>query len=374
MTFFPDDPSDDSPSTVSSDADSLPSTPSDAESASDESSENPASPPTVSEATHSGRLLNKEELDHLLAGAASEENKALVGLEMLLNSGRVSHERLPMLEVVIDRLVRHLGTSLRNFTNTNVTVTLEDITSTRFGMYLETLTPPNLVGVFDIEEWEDSQGILVANQSLIYCLLDILLGARKGDGALDHGERPYTTIEQGLIEKFHSLVLKDFSTSFEPIRPVHFHFQRLESNPAFVSIVRPVNAVILVRVMIKVDNRGGRLEFVLPYSSLEPIRNQLLQMVMGEKFGQDPMWERHFAGELWEARIPLQAVLKTFTCSLEDVLKWGIGTQLMLDVKPETPVSLKCGDLVIGQGRMGQRHKHIAVQMEKSFIKEKKPS
>ena len=43
----------------------------------------------------------------------------------IINSALVSYERLPMLEIVFDRLVRLMTTSLRNFTSDNVEVTLD---------------------------------------------------------------------------------------------------------------------------------------------------------------------------------------------------------------------------------------------------------
>ena len=39
------------------------------------------------------------------------------------------------------------------------------------------------------------------------------------------------------------------------------------------------------------EDRGGRLELLLPYATLEPVRELLLQMFMGEKFGRDTIWE-----------------------------------------------------------------------------------
>ena len=69
------------------------------------------------------------------------------GLNTILNSGMVSSERLPMLEVVFDRLVRMMSTSLRNFTSDNVEVTLDSIDSLRFGDYLNALPLPTMLGV-----------------------------------------------------------------------------------------------------------------------------------------------------------------------------------------------------------------------------------
>src|SRR5688572_17214413 len=79
------------------------------------------------------RVLNQDEIDSLLGfDGAAGSGAGTTGLQAIINSALVSYERLPMLEVVYDRLVRLLTTSLRNFTSDNVEVSLDSITSTRF--------------------------------------------------------------------------------------------------------------------------------------------------------------------------------------------------------------------------------------------------
>jgi hypothetical protein len=65
-----------------------------------------------------------------------------VRVRAIINSALVSYERLPMLEIVFDRLVRLMTTSLRNFTSDNVEVSLDSITSIRFGDYLNSIPCP----------------------------------------------------------------------------------------------------------------------------------------------------------------------------------------------------------------------------------------
>jgi flagellar motor switch protein FliM len=59
------------------------------------------------------------------------------GIRAIINSALVSYERLPMLEIVFDRLVRYMTTSLRNFTSDNVEVSLGDISCHPFSGLLE---------------------------------------------------------------------------------------------------------------------------------------------------------------------------------------------------------------------------------------------
>src|SRR6185312_12803472 len=69
----------------------------------------------------STRVLNQDEIDSLLGfDEAGDEGSDRAGIQAILNSALVSYERLPMLEVVFDRLVRMMTTSLRNFTSDNV--------------------------------------------------------------------------------------------------------------------------------------------------------------------------------------------------------------------------------------------------------------
>jgi flagellar motor switch protein FliM len=80
------------------------------------------------------RILNQEEIDSLLGfDLADDDGADSTGARAIINSALVSYERLPMLEIVFDRLVRLMTTSLRNFTSDNVEVSLDNISSIRFG-------------------------------------------------------------------------------------------------------------------------------------------------------------------------------------------------------------------------------------------------
>ena len=204
----------------------------------------------------------------------------------LVNSALVNYERLPMLEVVFDRLVRMMSTSLRNFTSDNVEVSLDQISSVRFGDYLNSIPLPAMLSVFKAEEW-DNYGLMVVDSALIYSIVDVLLGGRRGTAAMRIEGRPYTTIERNLVERMVHVVLSDLSAAFDPLSPVVFRFDRLETNPRFATIARPANAAVLAKLRIDMEDRGGRLELLIPYATLEPVRELLLQMFMGEKFGRD---------------------------------------------------------------------------------------
>src|SRR5664279_3861580 len=315
------------------------------------------------------RILNQDEIDSLLGFSLTDvtlnDNS---GIRAIIDSAMVSYERLPMLEIVFDRLVRLMTTSLRNFTSDNVEVSLDRITSVRFGDYLNSIPLPAILAVFKAEEW-DNFGLATVNSSLIYSIIDVLLGGRRGQSTVRVEGRPYTTIEINLVKRMIEVVLKDAEVAFKPLSPVHFNVDRLESNPRFAAITRPANAAILVRLRIDMEDRGGNIELLLPYATIEPIRATLLQMFMGEKFGRDPIWEGHLATEIGQAQIAVDAVLYEARLPLRKMMNLSVGDTLALELKPDALVTVRCGDITLTEGRMGKVGDRVAVRVAKALRK-----
>ena len=310
------------------------------------------------------RVLDQAEIDSLLGfddGLGGAE--AACGMQRIISSGLVAYERLPMLEIVFDRLVRIMSTSLRNFTSDNVEVSIDNIVSLRFGDHLNSIPMPAMLAVFKAEEW-DNYGLMIIDSAMIYSVVDVLLGGRRGTAAMRIEGRPYTTIERNLVERLIHVVLADLSASFDPICPVTFRFERLEVNPRFAAISRLSNATVLSRLRVDMEDRGGRIELLLPYATLEPVRELLLQQFMGEKFGRDSIWETHLADALWSTRIALDIVLDEQTMRLVDVVDLKLGDRIVLNTTVGAAVQVRCGSVRLFQAQVGRRRNKVAIRID----------
>lgn len=316
--------------------------------------------------TPDSKILNQDEIDSLLGYGNSNEpenTQQTTGVRAILNSSMVSYERLPMLEIVFDRLIRLMATSLRNFTQDNVEVSLDSIESMRFGEYIDSLTLPTLLNVFKAEEW-DNYGLMSLDSSLVYSMVDVLLGGRRGTAAMRIEGRPYTTIELNIVKDMIQLILNDLSTAFDPITSVSFAFDRLETNPRFAAISRMSNAVIVAHLRIDMEDRGGKIDLMIPYATLEPVRELLLQMFMGERFGRDTIWENHLMNQLWDTEIEIKAVLKEKNIKLSEISAWEKGSFLPLEIPTTEHVNIVCGDVPLFKGIMGRKEDHIVIKVE----------
>ena len=310
-----------------------------------------------------GRILDQTEIDSLLGFDDSSGNGGKTGIMELINSALVNYERLPMLDIVFDRLVRLMSTSLRNLTSDNVEISLDHISSVRFGDYLNSIPLPAMLSIFNAEEWDD-HGLMVVDSALIYAIVDVLLGGRRGTSALRVEGRPYTTIETKLIERMVHVVLNDLSSAFDPLSPVSFRLERIETNPRFATITQGNNAGVLVRLRIDMGDRSGRIEIMIPYATLEPIRELLLQMFMGEKFGRDAIWENHLTREIYRTDVFLSAILGETTVPLNNLVNLEPGSVLMLNTRPDDLIEMRVGDKGMFMAKIGQKKDLIACSIE----------
>lgn len=194
------------------------------------------------------------------------------------HSMEMEFEQLSLLEVVYDRLVNRLATSLRGLTGNNIEVTLERIVARRYDEYINPIPLPAILSVFRFEEWQ-ANGKLVADPLLIEAVCVSLLGSRNANGAISQGRRPFTTIERDLFQLFVSTVLGDLAAAFTWVSdPVEVRLDRLETNPRFTYIAEMNDLVTVARLHINIaGDDDGRCDVVIPYSAFETRKEAYLR-------------------------------------------------------------------------------------------------
>lgn len=311
----------------------------------------------------SGRGLDQAEIDSLLGFNDGAGN----GVRELIKSAVVSYGRLPMLEVVFDRLAGLTSVSLRSFTSGPAEITVEGIGSIRFGAYLGSISSPALLAIFKAKEWQNF-GLMAINADLVFAIVNALLGGRNGPPVERPDPRPYTTIEQDLIGQMVELLLADQAKAFESIGPVEFELDRLETNPGFASIARPGSAAVMARFNVAIGKHGGQFDIVYPQATLEPVRGLLQQRFMGESSGRDGFWEDSLGAAVWSTDLPLIAVLDEQKMSLKEVMNLKVGQTLALKSGPQPEVLIKSGEVNLATGRLGRTGARYSVRITRNLL------
>jgi len=290
------------------------------------------------------------------------------GLKAVIESDVISYERLPMLEVVFDRMIRTFATSMRNLTSDAIDISLEGISSIRFNDFITRVALPAMIGVFRVEEWRN-YGLVTVESSLIYSVVDALLGGRHGGGRPVIDGRGFTGIEVGLVSRMLGLLLDDLSGAMQPIGACTMALERIETSPRFASIAGPTNICAVATLRVDMDGRGGCFSVLLPYATIEPVRHILGQRFMGEKLGPENIWGAHMAAEIRRTEVAVDVVLGETMVALGQVREFGVGHTLTLGRAPEEALELHVGGVALGHGHIGQRAGNVAVRLSTDLAK-----
>jgi flagellar motor switch protein FliM len=276
-----------------------------------------------------------------------------------------------MLEVVCERMVRALSTSMRNLTSDSIDISLDDVTTARFGDFMDRVTLPAMIAVVRVEQWEN-YGIVTVDSGLIYAIVDALLGGKRGSQILIDG-RDFTTIETALVARVLNLAILEFCTAIAPIAPVSMKLERIETNPRFAAIARPSNIGAVCTFRIDIDGRGGRFSMMFPQATIEPVRDKLAQRFMGETAGRENIWPEHMRQQMLSTQVELCVLLGEIGLTLEQVQALEIGQNLSFHTEPAELMDVQCGGLKLARVRAGQRRGNLAVSLATPVSRERMP-
>ena len=301
-----------------------------------------------------------------LFGEVDTGAKRSKGVRALIETNLVNHDRMPMLEVIFDRTVRTFATSMRNLTSDAIEVSLEGVNTVRFGDYMSRIALPAMIGVFRVPQW-GNYGLVTVEAPLIYAVVDALLGGRRGNESTIIDGRGFTTIETRLIWRMIEVILSDIGAGFASIAPAEMKLERIETSPRFASIAGHTNVCSSATFAVDMEGRGGRFSILLPYATLEPVRDKLLDGFMGESLGTNNLWERHIEEQIRLTNVSLDVVLGEVDMPLRNARALGVGDTLALATGPDDALRLQCGGVDLAPVQLGRRQHHVAVRFLKSI-------
>lgn len=326
------------------------------------------------------RTMSQEEIDKLLGNtpeAKAKQEKQQTGMERVIKAGYVSFERLPMLEVIVDRYVRLLSSTLRNMANETIDIRANGIQSVRFGDFIDMIPTASLFIVFKALQW-GNYGLMIMDNAIAGALINLLMGSPRSSELKKDGlnndnipARPMTAIEHDLLERMIKHALVALSTAFGPAGKIDFQFDRMEASARFATIARPTNASVTITLNVGVEDVNGKIYIVLPYATLEPVRAKLAEQFAGEKFGKDSMWEEHLLSEIMETDARISATFAQREIPLGEALALKEGSLLTFPHKKGSPfnTTIQCGRTKLFKGHLGRIEKKLAIEIDAWLIK-----
>ena len=320
-------------------------------------------------------LLSQEEIDALLQGVDGGDVETEKGVDSpageasaydFNSQDRIVRGRMPTLEMVNERFARYFRISLFNFLRRSTEVSVSGIQMLKFSEYVHSLFVPTNLNIIKIKALRGS-ALFVFDPSLVFMIVDTYFGGSGKFHSTAEG-REFTATEIRVIRIVLDIVFEDLMKAWEPVLKLDFEYVNSEVNPQFANIVSPTEVMVVSTIHLELEGGGGDIQFSLPYSMLEPIRELLDAGIQSDRGDIDVRWKSALRGDIKTADVGVNCVLLKKEVSLKDVLSFKEGDILPINL-PEQ-VIVESGEMPLFRGKLGESNGHFAVKLQEKMERE----
>ncbi len=332
------------------------------------------------------QILSQNEIDALLAAVNDGEvsfddeedhveisEAAAVAVKYdLLSQDRIIRGRMPTLDIINDRFARQFRITLSNSLRKIIQVNVESTSLMKYGEFLNYLPIPSCLNVVRFHPLRGAC-ILAIESKLIYAFLNNWFG-----GATNPQERvenrDFTAIELMIIQKVIDLLLEELQKAWAPVFPIEGEYLRTEINPQFLAVVAPSDVVVLTSFELEVDGLRGTVQFVIPYSTIEPIRQHLSSGIGGDADPDDTSWYDQICEHLTDIQTRPRVVLGKAVVTIRELLNLSPGDVVTLSQNRTDPLAMYVEDAHKFNVSPVERAGYLAAEVLEEIAMKKPPA
>jgi flagellar motor switch protein FliM len=334
------------------------------------------------------QVLSQSEVDALLAavsdgevqtadggGAAGAANNGGVKLDDkkvvaydLTSQDRIIRGRLPQLEVIYEKFMRAFRVSLSSSLRKIASISLTSTEFLKFGEFINTLPMPTCMSVLRFGNLRGS-ALMVIESKLAYALVDSFFGGAERPFTKIDGKE-FTPIELSIVRKVVELAISDLEMAWASVEKIGCSFVRTEQNPQFVGIVPPTDVVIASTFDVELENATGTISMVVPYATIEPIKQKLSSGFQVESDQTDKkLWTAIIKEQLMETALDIKVNLGETEIRLSDLMELKVGDVIPLTQDATGELDLQVEQVKKFKGYYGNHHGTVAVQITRPIEK-----
>jgi flagellar motor switch protein FliM len=276
---------------------------------------------------------------------------------------RIVRGRMPTLEMINERFARLFRISLFNMLRRTPELTVSGLETQKFVEYTHSLFVPTSLNVVRVKPLRGT-ALFIFEPRLVFTVVDNFFG---GDGRLAAKieGREFTPTEQRVIQLLLRQAFADLQEAWAPVMRLDFEYLQSEVNPHFANIVAPSEIVVISKFKIDLDGGGGHLHVTLPYSMIEPIREQLDAGLQSDRSERDERWPVWLRERIQDAEVGIGTELAQARISLRELMSLKAGDVIPINL-PQS-VELCVEDVPLFRGHFGVANGRNAVRITEAI-------
>jgi len=320
-----------------------------------------------------GEILDQEEIDALVHGVQNgtvdvdprpAEEAGLARDYDFSTQTRIVRGRMPTLEMINERMARALRMSLFNMLRRSPEVSVQGISTPKYAEYVPTLAVPtslNLIRFLPLS----GTALMIFEAKLVFALIDVFFGGN-GRHAKIEG-RDFTPTENDIISLLMQQAVTAVEEAWAAVLPARVEYIAREVNPNFANIVSPTEIVVVSRLRVEFEGRGGEIHLTLPYSMLEPLKDTLRAGMQTDRADREERWSQLLRNELEESEVDLVTRLGTAQTTVARLIDMRPGDVIPFEFDGQATVL--ADGIPLFWGELGQQRGRQVVRVQQMNVR-----
>ncbi|PWY56375.1 flagellar motor switch protein FliM [Legionella qingyii] len=290
-----------------------------------------------------GETLTKEKSDHKKAKTNKNDvtNSTFEPIEIKKENDvktlnftaqeRIVKGKLPVLDRIYDRAVRLFASDIYNVTAKDFEIKQDPLLIIKHRDFMESLPNPSLMSIFKFKPLR-GKGIILFDSTFVYDLVDYYFGGSSQFFA-QKDRTDFTATELRVMEVITKKLIANLSQAWKPIIQLDITKFNDETNPQLVNIAEPEEMLLVARFSMDFGKEIGIFYFILPYSMVEPIKEQLELGASRPDDEIDPNWVKSLKEELMDVELTVSSAMAETKSTLGAVMSWQVGDFIPMEMK-----------------------------------------
>ena len=271
---------------------------------------------------------------------------------------------MPMLKSIFKNFISSLQTSIAKYINWHVDIQSEAMLHINALEYINEIKGINdcIAVEYNFSGFNTESFFIFIQKDIIYSIIEIILGGKLLKSSLNVENRLFSQIEKNIISSIIDIITMELQDVFlladsnikvimQNIYYFQYEYDHLNDDVVFFA-----------RSTVKIKESSSKIDVIIPYNTLLPIKSILIKTFSNKKLIQQDIWKHHMKAAISHTNVELTVEVDAIQ-TIDDIEKMKVGDTIITAKNAGEAFTVKVNGVRVYDCKIGKVNEKIAVEL-----------
>ncbi len=276
---------------------------------------------------------------------------------------------MPMLKSIFSSFITDSQISLSKHINAHLEIETETTMQINSLEYINSIKSNfDFLSIeYRFDGWNTESFYILLQKNVLYKMIEIILGGKNLEYSLAVQERGFSKIEEKIINSIVDVLSLNLQNVF---LVADQNIKVIRKNINYKQYGYPElkdDMTCMARADITIKDVIGKIDIVIPYDVLLPMKTSLMKSFSNKKLIQQDVWKKHMKDVVSVMHLQLTVEVDSIQ-TISDFEKMQVGDTIITNKHASEAFDVKINGFKVGDCKLGKVSEKLAVEFVNSII------